>query len=113
MTSSANDDASAKIAYCLSRKSRCYRCDKMLEKGSIAQLVHGSEDREVLCAQCAGIDTLEALPKGNAKLTRLASKYSQVKYSLLKWSELWKAYERQGLLLEPQAIKQAKEELTS
>lgn len=114
MTSSNDNDTAAKlVAYSLSKSSRCYRCDKKLEKGNIVQLVHATEDKEVLCAQCAGIDNLEVLPKGNAKLTRLASKYSKTKYSLLQWSELWKTYERQGVLLEPEAIKQARAELTS
>ncbi|MBX9771254.1 MAG: hypothetical protein K2X29_07770 [Candidatus Obscuribacterales bacterium] len=100
-------------AYILSKAARCYRCDTKLESGQLAKLEHDSEDRELQCAKCAGLDNLEILLKGDAKLTRLASKYSKAKYTLLKWSALWKAYERQGLLLEPQAIKKAKEELTS
>lgn len=100
-------------AYLLSRKARCYNCDRQLEIDEIVKLEHESEDRELLCAKCAGLDKLAVLKKGNAKLTRLASKYSTEKYTLLKWSALWKAYERQGLLLEPGAIKKAQEELTS
>lgn len=100
-------------AYLLSRDSRCYECDKKLLAGEVAKLIHDSEERELFCAKCSQLDKLEVLNKGNAKLTRLASKYSQVKYTLLKWSPLWKAYERQGLLLEPEAIAKAKSELTS
>jgi hypothetical protein len=100
-------------AYLLSRSARCYECDRKLEKGEIAKLIHDSEERELFCAKCAHLDSLELLAKGDAKLTRLASKYSKTKYSLLKWSELWKTYERQGLLLEPEAIAKAKRELTS
>lgn len=111
MTSTNDNEAGKPVAYLLSKSSRCYRCDKKLEKGNVAQLINASEDREVLCAQCAEIDNLEILPKGNAKLTRLASKYSKTKYSLLQWSELWKTYERQGVLLEPEAIKQARANL--
>jgi len=104
---------SSKQAYLLSRKARCHNCDRQLVINEIVKLKHDSEERELLCAKCAGLDNLTVLKKGNAKLTRLASKYSTVKYTLLKWSELWKAYERQGLLLEPEALKKAQEELTS
>lgn len=104
--------SSKKQAYLLSRQARCYNCDRQLGINEIVKLEHDSEERELLCAKCAGLHTLTVLKKGNAKLTRLASKYSKVKYTLLKWSELWKAYERQGLLLEPDAVKKAQEELT-
>lgn len=100
-------------AYLLSRNARCYECDRMLATGEIARLMHDTEERELFCAKCSGLDKLEVLAKGNARLTRLASKYSKTKYTLLKWSALWKAYERQGLLLEPEAIARAKDELTS
>jgi hypothetical protein len=98
------------VVYALSRASRCYSCDKKLVPGDITKLEHASEDREVLCQNCAGLDKLEVLLSGNAKVTRLASKYSSVKFTVVRWSALWKTYERVGLLLEPEAIAKARQE---
>lgn len=98
------------VVYQLNKASRCYNCDARLEKNALACLQEGKDETEVLCGKCADLDGLEVLPGGNAKVTRLAKKYSKARYVVLKWSELWKCYERQGLLLEPEAIKKAREE---
>lgn len=75
------------------------------------QLANKSEDeREVFCRKCAGLEEMEVLRSGNAQITRLAKKYSSRHFVVLKWSELWKTYERQGLLVETDALKQAREE---
>ncbi len=68
------------------------------------------EEKEVLCRKCAGLDGLEILRSGNAQITRLAKKYSTQHYVILKWSELWKTYERQGLLVEADALSRAKQD---
>lgn len=101
---------SKQVVYALSRASRCYGCDKKLMPGDIAKLEHGREDREMFCQNCSGLDKLELLLSGNAKVTRLAGKYSSIKYTVVRWSELWKTYERIGLLLESEAILKAKQE---
>ncbi len=98
------------LVYELVRASRCHQCDKKLAPGDIAKLVRAEDDREVLCRACAGLDRLEILRKGNAQITRLASKYSSTKFVIVQWSELWKSYERVGLLLESQAIDRAEKE---
>jgi len=101
---------SKNVLYELVRASRCHQCDKKLKPGDIAKLVHGEDDRKVLCLACAGLDALEILRKGNAQITKLANKYSSSKFVIMKWSDLWKSYERVGLLLEPQAIDRAEME---
>lgn len=53
---------------------------------------------------------MEVLRSGNAQVTRLAKKYSTKHFIVLKWSEIWKTYERQGLLVEPDALKRARDE---
>lgn len=97
--------------YSLSRASRCYGCDTALAENQIVKLKDKGEEREVLCLSCSGLEAFDLLPSGNAQATRLAKKYSKVYFVVLKWSDLWKAYERRGLLLEKQAISRALSEL--
>ncbi len=102
------------VVYQLVRQSRCHNCDTRLDKGAIAKLISASSDqdeRQVLCQKCAHLDTLEFLPTGNTKFTQLAKKLSKQHYIVMRWSELWKTYVRQGLLLETAAIDQAEAEL--
>ncbi|CAN5479588.1 hypothetical protein BH11CYA1_BH11CYA1_42690 [soil metagenome] len=101
------------LVYALYRVSRCHGCDRKLEKGEIVKLEQGLEEQRAFCSKCAGLEGLEILPSGNAKITRLVKKYSQKCFIVMRWSEVWKTYERQGLYVEPQAIAQARSELTA
>lgn len=101
----------APAVYQIVRASRCYSCDAKQEVGSLVKLNNVDDEREVLCSKCAGLDTLEFLPSRDARLTQLAKKHSKQNYVVKKWSELWKCYERQGLLLEKEAIERARAEL--
>ena len=56
---------------------------------------------------CADLDHLVFLPSGDAALTRRSKKYSTLSAVVLKWSKARKQYERQGLLVEEPALKQA------
>lgn len=98
------------VVYELSKPSRCFNCDARLAAGDIVKLKVADEEREVMCSRCAGLDGFEKLPSGNAVLTRLGSKYSSVRYVVMRWSELWKCYERQGILLEKPALERARKE---
>jgi len=102
--------APKEVVYSLSRNSRCSGCDKKLEPGAIVKLTKAEEDREALCRTCSKLDELELITKGNAKITRLAAKYSKVSFVVMKWSEVWKTYERLGILAEPAAVTKAEEE---
>lgn len=86
--------------YVLTRAARCFNCDKRLEPGDLARLQEGVDEQEVICGQCAKLDGLVVVPSGNAKVTRSAKKLAKTCYVILKWSELWKTYERQGLLID-------------
>lgn len=99
------------LVYALYRVSRCHGCDRKLEKGEIVRLEQGLEEQRAFCSKCAGIEGLEILPSGNAKITRLVKKYSQKCFIVMRWSEVWKTYERQGLYVEPEAIAQARSEI--
>ena len=98
------------LVYALSRPSRCYGCDRRLEVGEIVCLKSSDIDKEVFCRKCAGLDKLELVGKGNQKITRLACKYSQSSFVVMQWSELWKCYERVGILAESAAIDKAEAE---
>ena len=102
-----------RCVFALSRSSRCFACDRKLPVNEIVQLHDKEDDREVFCLHCAKLDHLERLPTGNAKLTRLAKKYSTVTYLIMKWSDTWKCYERQGLLVESAALEKARKELVT
>lgn len=111
MTAEKNATGNTKnVVYSLSRASRCHNCDKKMNVGEIVKLETGKDETEALCGACAQLDALEMIGKGNAKVTRLATKYSTTSFVVLKWSELWKSYERVGTLVEKQALVQAMKE---
>lgn len=97
----------------LNSAARCYNCDKKLEIGSIISLQKGRDESEVLCLDCSGLSTYTICPKGNAKLTQLAGKHSSKSYVIMRWSDLWKCYERLGILVEAEALEKAREALNT
>lgn len=102
--------ANEEVVFALSRASRCHGCDTKLEKGEIVKLTRHEDEKEAFCQKCAGLVGFELVPSGNAKITRLAKKYSSPYFIVMRWSELWKCYERQGLLAQNAAVAQAKAE---
>jgi len=70
-------------------------------------------ERGALCLACADLDHLAFLPSGDAALTRRAKKYSRLRAVVLKWSRARKRYERQGLLVEEEALAKAEAECLS
>jgi hypothetical protein len=111
-----DDSSSAKkkkdaAVYSIVRASRCFSCDAKLEPGSIVKLKHLEDDKEVRCIKCSGLETLVFLPSGNTKLTTYVKKHSAQIFVVMRWSELWKAYERIGLLAEEETITKGKNEL--
>ena len=99
------------VVYSLSKASRCYACDRKLESGELVKLEDLENEREVRCRQCCGLTDLLLVPPGNATLTRLVKKYATQKFVILKWSELWKTYEKQGLLANKEAVEKSKAEV--
>jgi hypothetical protein len=110
MTESESGKKDNQILYALSKVSRCHNCDQKLAPGTIVRLKNKDEDREVLCQSCANLGNFELVRAGNAKATRLLSKYSTSRYVVLKWSELWKTYERQGVFVESTVIDKLEKE---
>ncbi len=67
-------------------------------------------ERGAICLACADLDHLLFLPPGNPALTRRAHKHSTLSAVVLQWSRARKRYERQGLLVEAQALERAEKE---
>ena len=92
--------------YISSRDSRCDECGGDLGRG--AWITLAGEGR-ALCLTCADLDHLVFLPAGDAALTRRARKNSRLTAVVLKWSRARKRYERQGLLVEDEALERAEQ----
>ena len=88
------------------RDSICDECKEDLGRGAWITLMR---DKGALCLSCADLDHLTFLPSGDAALKRRSRKYSKLSALVLKWSRARKRYERQGLLVEEQALKIAEE----
>lgn len=87
--------------------SSCNECGEALGRHAWITLV---EDKGALCLSCADLDHLVFLPSGDTALTRRAGKHSTLSAVVLKWSRARKRYERQGLLIEEQALQRAEQE---
>lgn len=93
--------------FILTTASSCSECGDELSRGAWITLV---QDKGALCLACADLDHLIFLPSGDAALTRRAHKHSTLAAVVLKWSRARKRYERQGILVEAQALEQAEQE---
>lgn len=90
-----------------STEATCDECREPLGRKAWITL---TADREALCLSCADLDHLVFLPSGDAALTRRARKHSKLAAVVVRWSTARKRYERQGLLVEEQAVDRAEEE---
>lgn len=89
------------------REASCDECGEDLGRKAWIVLV---EDKGALCLACADLDHLLFLPAGDAALTRRSRKYSTLCAVVLKWSRARRRYERQGLLVEAEALERAEQE---
>ena len=71
------------------------------------------EDAGPVCLDCADMGHLEFLAAGDAALTRRAKKASGLSAVVVRWSRSRKRYERQGILVEAEAIERAERECLS
>ncbi len=86
------------------RESICDECGENLGTKAWITL---REDKGALCLSCADLDHLVFLPAGDTALTRRAKKLSTLSAVVLEWSRARKRYERQGLLVEEEALQAA------
>lgn len=71
------------------------------------------DDAGPLCLTCADLGHLVFLPAGDAALTRGATKASSLAAVVVRWSRSRKRYERQGTLVEEQALTLAEQQCLS
>ena len=68
------------------------------------------EDPGPVCLACADIDHLVFVRSGDAALTRRAKKHSRLSAVVVRYSRARKRYERQGILVEEEALERAEQE---
>lgn len=68
------------------------------------------EDAGPLCLDCADLGHLVFLPSGDAAFTRRAKRASRLSAVVVRWSRARKRYERQGILVEAEALERAENE---
>ncbi len=95
------------LVFLIRKETKCSECGEELWSGRMITL---NRERGALCLGCADLDHLEFLASGDAALTHRASKHSQLKAVVLRWSRTRKRYERQGILAETEAIERAEAE---
>jgi hypothetical protein len=83
---------------------RCRGCRRMMKSGGFSATV---QNRPV-CLQCGGLLGLVFLRRGNITLTKRACKLSARWVVVVKWSRARRRKERRGVLVEPQALEQAR-----
>jgi hypothetical protein len=94
------------VVFIVRRDTQCAECGEDLGAGRWLRL----ENDKPLCMSCADLAHLEFLPSGNTALTRRATKYSALRAVVVRWSSARKRYERQGILVTPDAIAKAEAE---
>jgi hypothetical protein len=83
---------------------KCHRC------GGTGNLLI-MENPGPACLRCTGLDDLEFLSAGDALLTRRVKAKSARHAVVVRFSKTRRRYERQGLLVESQALREAQREL--
>jgi hypothetical protein len=95
------------VVFISTRNSTCAECKQELGRSAWITL---DRKRNALCLNCADLDHLVFLSAGDAALTRRSRKYSGLAAVVVKWSRARKRYERQGLLVENEALERAEKE---
>lgn len=97
------------VVFSILKPSACAECGEELWKGSFLRMEKGKP----LCLECADLDHLVYLPRGDVALTRRSRKYSNLSAVVVRFSRSRRRYERQGLLVESAALERAEEECLS
>ncbi len=91
------------------RDSACAECGDELGRGQFLRM----EAERPLCLACADLDHLVFLARGDAALTRRASKYSTLKAVVVRFSRSRQRYEREGVMVDEAALARAEQECLS
>ena len=101
--SSQNNDI---VVFSIINPSVCSDCGAELTRSSFLRM----EKQKALCLECADLDHLVFLQRGDVALTRRSRKYSNLSAVVVKFSRSRRRYERQGLLVESEALARAEKE---
>ena len=88
------------VVFLTVRNSQCFQCKKELSRGSFLLM----EADRPLCLKCARLSEVVFFPRGDSQLTRNAKKNSKKSAVVVQFSRTRKRYERQGILVEKQAL---------
>jgi hypothetical protein len=94
------------VVFSILKESACSECGHELSKGSFLKMEGGKP----LCLECADLDYLVFLPRGDTALTRRSRKHSTLSAVVVRFSRSRRRYERQGLLVEAAALEKAEQE---
>jgi hypothetical protein len=97
------------VVFRVRRDTECSECRGYLGRGGLLR----REDDWALCLECADLDALEFLPRGDSALMRRARKYSTLQAVVVEWSRSRQRYQRQGVLVETDALLKAEIECLS
>ena len=84
----------------VNKSAECSECATTIQTGEMIML----EQQQPLCLGCADLDHLEFLPRGDATLTRRARKHSPLSAIVKRFNKSRKRYQREGVLVAPEAI---------
>lgn len=102
-----NQSESENKVYQSNRDTQCVKCGSTIAQSQHVALPTHSTPH---CLRCVGLDGLVFLPSGDPALTRRAKANSHRYAEVFRFSTSRKRNERQGVLVEAEAINQAKEE---
>lgn len=91
------------VVFIIKKESKCSKCNKEMLKGDLLYI----EGNQALCMVCAEFEKLIFLQSGDRQLTLKAKKHSPIHVVVLKFSSARKRYERQGILVQQQALEKA------
>ena len=94
------------VVFSIVRDSACAECGRELRRGALLRM----EDGRPLCTTCADLDHLVFLPGGVMAMTRRAGRHSRLRAVVVRFSRARKRYERQGILVEHEALERAERE---
>jgi len=97
------------VVFWIVRDSACAECGDALGKGRFLRMEAGRP----LCLVCADLAHLVFLERGDAALTRRATRYSTLRAVVVRFSRTRKRYERQGILVEEEALVRAEQDCLS
>ncbi len=103
-----NEEENKEITVFITRGDvTCEECGEELGRHAWITL---DKERRALCLTCSDLDHLAFLHSGDACVTRRAKKGSTLWAVVVEWSRTRKRYERQGLLIEEDALARAEQE---